>query len=258
MNLATLALLLLMLLLKLRLDERKKERSKVEVERSKKKKLNKKTSLSADRPRDPPSADFHATDRVVLLTGISGTPCNTPWGDYLLEVQLRNKADWARLHGELSFLLFSLALSFFTSIFLFLFAYRRRRKALSRESKHRATVPASRDEKRSHSIVFFLARKPSVDYFSSLALSLFNLSLLAPFLTLFFFSTLSLFQNTNKNRLRAPPDGRDERPEDPPRSLAEARPSPRSAKGNPALEGRVAALDGHGRDHQRPGDQVPA
>ena len=56
--------------------------------------------ISADRPRDPPAADSHATDRIVLLTGISGTPCNTPWGDYLLEVQLRNKADWARLHGH--------------------------------------------------------------------------------------------------------------------------------------------------------------
>ena len=55
---------------------------------------------AADRPREPPASDSHATERVVLLTGISGTPCNTPWGDYLLEVQLRNKADWARLHGE--------------------------------------------------------------------------------------------------------------------------------------------------------------
>jgi hypothetical protein len=40
-----------------------------------------------------------ADDRVVVLTGISGTPCGTPWGDYLLQLQLANKADWARLHG---------------------------------------------------------------------------------------------------------------------------------------------------------------
>ena len=40
-----------------------------------------------------------AESRVALLTGISGTPCGTPWGDYLLRLQLANKADWARLHG---------------------------------------------------------------------------------------------------------------------------------------------------------------
>ena len=49
-----------------------------------------------DRTAPRPSV---AEDRVVVLTGISGTPCGTPWGDYLLQLQLANKADWARLHG---------------------------------------------------------------------------------------------------------------------------------------------------------------
>lgn len=33
------------------------------------------------------------------MVGMSSTPCTTPWGDLLLEIQLKNKADWARLHG---------------------------------------------------------------------------------------------------------------------------------------------------------------
>ena len=83
-------------------DNRGREKKKKKLNRKRENK-NRDTKKTADRPRDPPAADSHATDRIVLLTGISGTPCNTPWGDYLLEVQLRNKADWARLHGEFVF-----------------------------------------------------------------------------------------------------------------------------------------------------------
>lgn len=45
-----------------------------------------------------PPADAAST-RIAVLTGIAGTPCSTPWGDYFLELALKNKADWARLHG---------------------------------------------------------------------------------------------------------------------------------------------------------------
>ena len=40
-----------------------------------------------------------SSTRIAVLTGIAGTPCSTPWGDYFLELALKNKADWARLHG---------------------------------------------------------------------------------------------------------------------------------------------------------------
>ncbi len=53
----------------------------------------------AGAPPDAAAALAAASTRIAVLTGIAGTPCSTPWGDYFLELALKNKADWARLHG---------------------------------------------------------------------------------------------------------------------------------------------------------------
>ena len=34
-----------------------------------------------------------------MLTGVPTSPCTNPYGDYFLGISLRNKQDYARLHG---------------------------------------------------------------------------------------------------------------------------------------------------------------
>ena len=53
----------------------------------------------ANRAAGLPTGAAASSTRIAVLTGIAGTPCSTPWGDYFLELALKNKADWARLHG---------------------------------------------------------------------------------------------------------------------------------------------------------------
>ena len=38
-------------------------------------------------------------ERIAILTGVPTSPCTNPYGDYFLGISLRNKQDYARLHG---------------------------------------------------------------------------------------------------------------------------------------------------------------
>ena len=38
-------------------------------------------------------------EKIAILTGVPSSPCTNPYGDYFLGISLRNKQDYARLHG---------------------------------------------------------------------------------------------------------------------------------------------------------------
>lgn len=38
-------------------------------------------------------------EKIAILTGVPTSPCTNPYGDYFLGISLRNKQDYARLHG---------------------------------------------------------------------------------------------------------------------------------------------------------------
>lgn len=46
-----------------------------------------------------PCDDHHSKPRVLLVTGVSPSPCKAPAGDHITSLSIKNKQDYARLHG---------------------------------------------------------------------------------------------------------------------------------------------------------------